>query len=69
MPKRPATELELALDRSLYRNDKWDPARDREQPSAWEPRRDAYVDVARRLLRTFEKDGLSLMMMATTVDE
>lgn len=50
----------LALARSLFRADKWDPARDGTQPFAWESQRAAYITKADRLLRTFEKDGLKL---------
>lgn len=53
-------ELKLALARSLFRADKWDPARDQSDPFEWELHRNLYVDKADRLLRTFTKDGLTL---------
>ena len=68
MAKQP-TEVELALARSLFRNDKWHPARDREQPFTWEAHRLRYLADAERLLRTFEKDGLSLMIMASAAND
>jgi hypothetical protein len=69
MMTRTPTDLQLALARSLYRIDKWDPARDREQPFTWEQNRARYVADADRLLRTFEKDGLHLMFVSPQAND
>jgi hypothetical protein len=52
--------IELMLARSLFRSDKWDPERDAAAPFEWDHLRASYIRRANRLMRTFEKDGLTL---------
>ena len=52
--------VQLMLARSLFRADKWDPARTADHPFEWDAMRAAYLRKSGRLLRTFEKDGLQV---------
>lgn len=56
----PADDLAVKLARALFRADKWDPVRDQSALFQWEDHHTTYRARARRLLRTFEKDGLAL---------
>lgn len=60
MAKAPVGELELALARALFKCEKWDPVRDKDEPFDWQTHKRRFVVDAQRLLRTFEKDGLEL---------
>lgn len=53
-------DIQLLLARSLFRADKWDPARDANAPFEWDPQRADYLARAARLIRLLDKDGLEV---------
>lgn len=61
-------ELELLLARSLFRSDKWDPARDSATPFEWDGVRTEYLKKSKRMLRILEKDGLAMSIDAVRTE-